>query len=138
MLDLLANKTWPNPNVKRLPDEYQTSQRTRLLALAEAVAEEEPLRRNDFNFLDDGVWELKINDLRVSFFDVDGEGGWVPKNGEKVPAWDGDRYELPDDFDKLIRVGHYFAKTGKRTAKTDIFRSIEVRKEDVAHDTRAA
>lgn len=137
LLDELETNVWPNPNVEIYPDEYQTTQRTRLLALVEAIAEGNDIRRGDFNYLHKGIWELKIQDLRVSFFDTDGEGGWTEKTGSKISAWDGDQWEFPE-LDELVRLGHCFAKTAPKTNETDLARSIEVREEDAFHDKSSA
>lgn len=134
LLDELEAGMWADPEAAELPDERQVRDSIRLLALAESLANEGDLPRGLYNRLEKGIWELKVGNIRVTFYDTDGEGGFVPKYGTQVPAWDGYRWELPDDFDDFIRLGHTFAKTGKTTTRGDLARSETVRAEDVNHD----
>lgn len=129
----LADNVWPDPEAEELPDEYQTSMRKRLMAALERLAETGELPRSMYNRLNDGIWEFKFATLRMSFFDTDGEGGWVPKLGTPSVIT-GPHWLLPDDFDEFIRLGHTFGKSSQRTNPADLQRCAEVREEDVAYD----
>lgn len=135
LLEELKEGMWADPQADVLPDEYQPRLRTRLLAHITELAKTGDLPPRAYNRLEDGVWEIKVEGIRLTFYDTDGAGGWVPKQGETVPTWDGrQRHELPDDFDQYVRLGHHFPKKGQKAARADIDRSIEVRTEDVSHD----
>lgn len=134
LLEQLDSKIWPAPGVTVFPDEYQVKMKSRFLAQVEHLAEYGDLE-NGYNRLQAGIWEFKVETLRVSFFDTPGDGSFTPKHGSVETQWDGKvRAVLPDDFDEYIRVGHYFPKTGQRTEQSDVDRSIEVRAEDLSHD----
>ncbi|KJL18829.1 hypothetical protein RL72_03301 [Microbacterium azadirachtae] len=135
LLDELESGMWADPGAESLPDEYQPKLRTRLLAHVKQLACEGELPPNAYNRLDDGIWELKVESIRATFYDTDGEGGWSPKHGQKVATWNGGyRWDLPDDFDEYIRLGHCFAKDGQKTRKEDLDASCAIRMEDVEHD----
>lgn len=134
LLDDLDEGVWADPQAVALPDEYQANVRRRLLVSIEALAMEGTLPRGAFNRLEEGIWELKVANLRLSFFDTDGNGGYTPKIGEAYTSWNGrTEYDLPE-FDEKLRLGHYFAKTAQRTSNEDLEACKTVRLEDVAHD----
>lgn len=136
--DLLAKLTegmWEDPEASELPDEYQVSLRRRLLAEIEMLADSGELPRGQSNSLGDGIWEFKVSNLRMSFFDTDGEGRFVPKLGTSFVAWNGrTEYELPDNFDDFLRLGHCFPKVSERTLKNDLEQANKLRSEDISHD----
>ncbi|MEV8338517.1 hypothetical protein [Leucobacter sp. NPDC077196] len=135
LLEQLDAKSWPAPGITVFPDEYQVKMKSRFLAQAEHLAEFGDLE-TPYNRLEEGIWEFKIETLRVSFFDTPGDGTFEPKFGTDHTQWDGKtKAILPEDFDEFIRVGHYFPKTGEWATQEDIDRSIEVRAEDLSHDT---
>lgn len=134
LLDELERGMWADPEAEELPDERQVRDSIRLVALAESLANEGDLPRGTYNRLEHGIWELKVGNIRVTFYDTDGQGGFVPKYGTEVPTWDGHRWELPDDFDEFIRLGHTFPKTGRRTTREDLDLSESARAEDIDHD----
>lgn len=138
LLDELEEGMWADPEADVLPDEYQPKLRRRVIAHLEQLAAEGDLPGNAYNRLNDGIWEIKVEGIRISFFDTDGEGHWSAKCGSTVDTWDGGRkHELPDDFDEYIRLGHTFPKAGQKTLQTDINECIQIRKEDVSHDERS-
>lgn len=107
--------------------------------LVEAVAWGEELPRRGHNYLHDGVWELKVDALRATFFDTDGAGGYTPKLGRE--SWEvgqGRRriYE-PDEMDDYVRLGHWFVKTGQKAGQEQLDAAFLVREEDLDHDRRA-
>lgn len=132
LLAQLETNMWPNPNVEEFPDEYQATQRARLLTLLELLGEGENLPPRSINYLRDGIWELVVNDLRVTFYGTDGEGNLDMKEPPPRGYWSNAVWE--GDYAPFIRVGHYFAKTGTKTDPADIQRAIEVRDEDLAND----
>ncbi len=134
LLDKLEEMVWPDPAATELPDEYQTSLRRRLIAHVEMLAEEGDLPRSAYNRLQDGIWELKVGNLRVSFYDTDGKGGFTAKDGESSPSWDGGTLHFLPEFDENIRLGHTFAKEGQQTKSEDIEACRLTREEDLAHD----
>ncbi|SDG88282.1 hypothetical protein SAMN04488590_2102 [Microbacterium sp. 77mftsu3.1] len=132
LLHLLGQNMWPNPNVEELPDEYQTNQRSRLIALLELLAEGEDLPPRSVNYLTDGIWELVVNDLRVTFYGTEGDGLLDLKEPPPRGFWTNASFE--GDYASRIRVGHFFAKTGQKTLESEIQTAIRIRDEDLAHD----
>lgn len=132
LLEMLEGQVWPNPNVTDLPDEYQATQRRRLLALLQMVADGEPLPANSVNYLRDGIWEFVVSDLRVTFYGTEGDGTVDMKTPAPRGFWT--NAEFDGDYAPIIRVGHYFAKTTQKTPEKDIQEAIRVRDEDLAHD----
>lgn len=85
------------------------------------------------NQLQDGIWELKYWDLRVSFYDTDGSGVYVPL----VDTESYSRFTTrpwPEDFLESLRLTTAFAKTGQKTDPAQIALAIDVREEDLEHD----
>lgn len=139
LLEELSSGNWPDPHAEELPDEHQVKLHRRLIAHAEQLANGEYLPPTAYNRLVEGIWELKVETVRLTFYDTDGEGHWTPKSGTSVATWDGrNRVELPEDFDEFLRLGHAFAKTSQRTLEADLQESMQVREEDVQHDARAS
>ncbi len=99
------------------------------------LAMEGRLPKYKFNKLDNGVWELKVGIFRLSFYDTDGKGGYLPKEGDPVLTWN-QKIEYRDlpEFDEFIRLGHAFNKRGNRTDPVDIKATKRVRTEDLKHD----
>lgn len=137
VLDELRSGMWADPEAEVLPDEYQPRLRTRLLAHVTQLAQDGELPPHAFNRLDDGIWELKVESIRMTFFDTDGAGNWTPKMGGRIETWDGHRWDLPEDFDEYIRLGHCFAKEGQKTPPEHIEASCTMREEDVYHDRKS-
>ena len=88
------------------------------------------------NQLRDGVWELKRFNIRITFFDTDGKGGYDPKiNFEGSGPW-GKGPELPE-FDEYVRLATSFIKPPdvRKTPPHEISLAKQVREEDTRHDT---
>ena len=136
LLDQLDEAMWPDPEVDQLPDERQTRHRSRLISLCEALADGDDLPAGSWNALPEGMLELKVDGIRVTFYDTDGHGNYSSAAPEYTDRWDGTRQPvLPiDDFQEHIRLGHCFPKTTQKTTMKDIQRSQQVREEDVSHD----
>lgn len=132
LLAELSARVWPDPKADRLPDEYQASMKKRFLAQVAHLADYGELE-GQYNYLTEGIWELKVASLRVSFFDTPGDGSFRPKYSVKSPAV-GSLPMPEEDFDEYIRVGHYFGKDGTKTPDADLKQSLKVRMEDLSHD----
>jgi hypothetical protein len=87
----------------------------------------------DWNRLRDGVWEIKRFNLRITFFDTDGEGTYDPKIGFDGSYW---RPPALPEFDEYIRLATAFVKppTVRTTPEREIVLARKVREEDVSHD----
>lgn len=132
---LLAEKQWRHAEADEYPDEIQASMYTRLRDLMRRLAGDEDLPPGSFNRLNEGIWELKVNNFRVTFYDTDGTGGFEPKLGRATFGWDQKRaWELPLDFDKFIRLGVCWEKDDDKARPEDVDRSLAFRIEDLAHD----
>jgi hypothetical protein len=131
----LGSGRWHDPQSEVEPDMRQVSLRDRLLALVEHLANGYDPPRNMFNYLDDGMWELKVTNARLTFYDTDGRGDSVTRQAEFADDWRGEpQARLPEDFGGIIRLGHSFAKVGQKTLRTDIDQAMRLREEDLAHD----
>lgn len=91
----------------------------------------QPVHRHSFNQLQNGIWELKHINLRISFYDTDGTGNYEP-------FIDRDSYKgtyasrpWPDGFDEYLRLTTAF---GKLSQDRHIVLAQEVREEDLEHD----
>src|SRR5690625_1457330 len=115
-------------------DESGARDYARLIAQIEYLAHEgEP--SHSFDYLTGGIWEFKIGDLRVTFYDTPGDGTFTPKTGIRNEGhWRQRRYEFPDEFDDYVRLGHRFTKVGQKTPKSDLDQAAKVREEDLKHD----
>jgi len=89
--------------------------------------------RKHYNQLWDGIWELKHEELRLSFFDTAGDGTYSPKIAES-DYW-GNAPRLPI-FDEFIRLGRGFPKprTMRWTPEAEIRFALRLREEDLEHD----
>lgn len=136
----LARGRWANdPDAPDLPSDAQLSDHDKFLAMCKHLATDGlPLYSRAVNDLESGIWEFKHGAKRMTFYDTDGEGGFVPKLRPQYRATS----DYPDDedfwwfpaFDEVIRLGHCFPKCGARTARQDVDSSVRIREEDVAHD----
>lgn len=146
-LQLMLTGMWPeDPEAiaEGLPSDTQIDRRAKLVAGMKYFARNGVPAWNQcrLNSLQDGVWEFKEGEKRISFFDTDGLGGYTPKKKFKVR----DEADYPDDddweipaFNEDLRLGHCFGKPwGQRlTEQSDIDETIRVRKEDLHHDRAA-
>ncbi|MGH3439749.1 MAG: hypothetical protein ACRDRN_25265 [Sciscionella sp.] len=97
----------------------------------------EPVYRDAVKALEDGIWEFRHGDKRLTFYDTDGKGGYTAK----LPIGDHADAEAPGSvywqipyFDKFIRLGHAFTKVSQKTLDLDLDEARKVREEDLAHD----
>ena len=136
LLDALAAGEWADPLATKLPDDRQVSLRRRLYALFESIAETgEFWPRDACRPLENGLWEFKVTNLRLTFYDTDGEGTWDNKIAETQFSWDGKKYwELPEDYDQFVRIGHHFPKTDDLASQSDLDEAFRLRDEDTNHD----
>jgi len=92
------------------------------------------------NHLDDGIWEFKHADRRLSFWDTPGDGTYVAK--EKV---DRRVSEGPENcpflwypkMDRVLRLGCAWPKEGRLAPPERIEEAKAIREEDCAHDRDA-
>lgn len=138
LLTELRSHRWPDPEADELPDAGQVGLYSRLLAAIEDVADGYDPPRGALNFLEDGIWEFRITNLRLTFYDTDGRGNGETHCPHPDSTWVIGRmeYELPDDFAStgLVRLGHNFAKQTQQTPQYDLELAADVRREDLAHD----
>lgn len=134
LLTQLEQGMWQDPLVEEYPDEYQPKMRSRVLAEIEHLADYgEPAR--DYDYLTEGIWEFKIGNLRVTFYDTPGDGTFTPRLGERNEGhWVRHRRQFPEDCDEFVRVGHCFVKTSQKTRQTDLGEAKRVREEDLKYD----
>ena len=109
-----------------------------LMDLIDAIAAGEQIPASRYNYLDDGMWELKPKGkLRATFYDTDGLGHYTPKRGDR--RWStGEGKErnfyVETEKDTCIRLGHWFVKSGRTTAQSDLDASFDLRDEDLTYD----
>lgn len=132
LMTQLENKRWPDG---RRSDDHQPNLRRRLLAIIQYLAENGEIdSRGSYNSLGNGLWELKVEDIRLTFYDTDDQGSWDPKLGESVSVMGRNVWILPEDFEVFIRLGLWFEKVDNRALPSDIDEAHQVRMEDIDHD----
>lgn len=137
LLGQLHTGYWPDPLAEELPDSWQPSLLLRLVDLIEKVTDGYDPDPGQYNYLRDGIWEFKVTNLRLTFYDTDGDGNAMTTNADVSHGWDGKRkYSLPAGFGRIVRLGHHFAKTTRQTAEDDLGQAGLVREEDLNHDRR--
>jgi hypothetical protein len=124
------------------PDSAQPNDMSRFMSRLSRFSQSGVLEfRKQINRLDDGIWEFKYRTKRISFFDTDGLGTAFerPVNSDPSQCSRGatDPFWQVPDFERIIRLGHCFPKTGERTTKRDLRETKRIRKEDLAHDRAA-
>lgn len=119
------------------PHDEQIEDYYRFLDLISELAEHGCFaRENDYNYLDQGVWELKVYTKRLSFFDTDGSGADNPKpkiTDITLADTDDETWRFPS-MDRLIRLGFAFPKLGDKTEPDFLREAVNTRKEDLARD----
>ena len=134
-LDELKKGMWEDPDGDTFPDKRQVSDRDRLLSLVKELADGYVLRRGSYNHLQDGMWELKVGPTRFTFYDTDGHGSSCTLLPDQFDDYRGKpRYEIPEEFGPIVRLGHVFSKSGEKAKKADIKMALQVREEDLSHD----
>lgn len=138
--EMTAGEWAEDPNFEAAPDDEQIRQSAKLRAGIEFFAEYGFPQASycNVNALNDGIWEFKLGSVRISFFDTDGLGGFVPKH-RVLDRRDAD---FPEDddywwiplFDDQLRLGHCFGKNSQKTEEDDLAETVRVREEDLQHD----
>ena len=130
----LESGTWATRDEALQEPDEQISWRSWFVAACEFLAETGwPPHGNPYNQLQDGIWELKHQVLRVPFYDTDGCGNSTPKI-------DYDSYSRfttrpwPEDFDEFLRLTTAFEKTTQKTDPREIQLALTIREEDLDHD----
>lgn len=136
-LDALKKGNWDQGTEPCSIDEQLDEYSKLLNAIKYWANEGEPAYKEGVKSLDDGVWEFRYADKRLTFYDTDGKGCYTAK----LPIRDYSEADAPDSkywqipyFDHLIRLGHAFNKMSQKTTKGDLATSRTVREEDLAHD----
>lgn len=136
-LDALKTSTWDRARTTDDLDEQIDDYHWFLNAIRHWANTGEPVYPNAAKALNDGVWEFRHGNKRLTFFDTDGEGGYTAKlpinRHENAEAPDSEYWPIPY-FDTLIRLGHAFTKISQKTLPQDLSESQKVREEDLAHD----
>lgn len=136
-LDALRDRTWERTETSEPLDEQIDDYHWFLNAIRHWANTGEPVYRDAVKALEDGVWEFRHGDKRLTFYDTDGSGGYVPKlpiqHHADAEAPDSEFWQIPY-FDRLIRLGHAFTEVSQKTLKHDLEESWKVREEDLEHD----
>ena len=107
------------------PDLAQTSFLTDLMMFIKDIANGYEPRNGALNYLTEGIWELKRETIRMTFFDTDGSGKFHTHSGQKF---------LDVEFFPILRLGHSFVKNSAKTSAEDIRLALQTRTEDVHYD----
>ncbi|MCH9734970.1 MAG: hypothetical protein K0U78_10510 [Actinomycetia bacterium] len=136
-LDALKAGKWDRTDDDLPADEQISDYHWFLNAIRHWANTGEPAYRDAVKHLDDGVWEFRHADKRLTFYDTDGKSGY----SAKLPIYDHAQAEAPESphwhipfFDPLIRLGHAFTKVSQKTPKKDLIEMKAVREEDLTHD----
>jgi hypothetical protein len=134
-LNRLQEQMWPMPDIP-LPDEAQARYLVKMLSDLEDISNGIDVDLASHNRLEDGIWELKRDVLRLTFYDTPGDGTYSPKHGCKAEEFDGKliRWLVSEDLDEHVRIGHAFTKVSPRTLRQDIDEATCIREEDLRHD----
>ncbi len=136
LLDELEGHIWCDPLADELPDAYQAKLYARLLAEIENLADGYDPSPQHLNYLDNGIWELKITNLRLTFYDTDGRGSPCTQHSDVEFELGRKVHCLPEQFGRagIIRLGHHFPKQSQKTTERDLQLSSTVRREDLSLD----
>lgn len=136
-LDALKKGTWDRHNESGHLDEQISDYHWFLNAIAHWANTGEPVYRGAVNALEDGVWEFRHGDKRLTFYDTDGTGVYTAKlpisSHAQSEAPGSEHWQIPY-FDQQIRLGHAFTKVSQKTLARDLHESRDTREEDLAHD----
>jgi hypothetical protein len=138
-LDLLAAGMWESdPDVDKLPDDEQVRDYSRLIDVMLHVAKHgEPRRSGDVQYLHHGIWEFKVFNKRLAFYDTDGVGGYTEKPRIRdiaaSPNPDTDHWWFPE-MDYTLRLANSWPKTGELADPLDIEEARLIREEDLRYD----
>lgn len=87
-----------------------------------------------YNVLEDGIWEFKPANIRITFYDTDGLGGHEPKRAERSIVTK--QVDWPSDLEEYLRLTTWFPKTTQKTPPGEIYKAKRVREEDLEHDRK--
>lgn len=136
-LDALKKGVWDQNEESEPLDEQISDYHWFLNAIRHWANSGEPVYRDAVKALEDGVWEFRHGDKRLTFFDTDGKGGYTAKlqirSHADAEAPDSEYWNIPY-FDHLIRIGHAFTKVSQKTLTRDLQESHKTREEDLVHD----
>ena len=136
-LGALKAGRWDRPDEALQPDEQISDYHWFLNEIRHWANTGEPTYRGAVKHLEDGVWEFRHADKRLTFYDTDGKGGYSAKlpiiNHAQAEAPNSLNWHIPF-FDPRIRLGHAFTKVGQKTPKKDLVEMKAAREEDLAHD----
>ncbi len=136
-LDALKKGVWDQNEESEPLDEQISDYHWFLNAIRHWANTGEPVYRDAVKALEDGVWEFRHGNKRLTFFDTDGKGGYTAKlqisSHADAEAPDSEYWNIPY-FDHLIRIGHAFTKVSQKTLIRDLRESHKTREEDLVHD----
>lgn len=136
ILEELREMRWENKRLPKYPDEAQFHAWHKLVGIIDAIAAGYEIEPHEFNYLRAGVWEIKFNNVRITFYDTDGHGGYSPKEAELAGYdWRGKPQWYFPDLDDIVRLGGYWEKLGQTAGEFNVRRAITFRSEDVQHDS---
>ena len=107
------------------PDNAQTLFLTDLMIFIKEIADGYQPRSGALNYLTEGVWELKRETVRITFYDTDGAGNFHGHQHKRF---------LEAQFYPILRLGHSFVKQSAKTSQEDIEQALLTRKEDIDYD----
>lgn len=107
------------------PDSAQPSFLTDLIVFIKEIADGYQPRAGALNYLTEGIWELKRETIRITFYDTDGSGNFHGHYNKKF---------LEAQFYPILRLGHSFVKHSAKTSQEDIQQALLTRKEDMDYD----
>jgi hypothetical protein len=136
-LDALKKGAWDRNEESDHLDEQISEYHWFINAIRHWANTGEPVYRDAVKALEDGIWEFRHGDKRLTFFDTDGKGGYTAKlqirSHAEAEAPNSEHWQIPY-FDRLIRIGHAFTKVSQKTLTRDLSESQETREEDLSHD----
>lgn len=124
MLKQLAQGMVKIPDIPP-PDLAQTAFLTDLMVFIKDIANGYEPRTGALNYLTEGMWELKRETIRMTFYDTDGFGKFHTRSNRNF---------LDVDFYPILRLGHSFVKNSAKTSAEDIRLALQTRTEDVQYD----
>lgn len=107
------------------PDAAQPSFLTDLMVFIKEIADGFQPRSGALNYLTEGIWELKRETIRITFYDTDGAGNFHGHQHKRF---------LETQFYPILRLGHSFVKQSAKTSQEDIHLALLTRKEDIDND----
>jgi hypothetical protein len=135
----LRDGAWEeDPAFTSVPSDEQVEDYAKFIhKMSFLAANGEPERKGDVNYLRDGVWEFKVADKRIAFYDTDGHGNWTPK-GKILDIRDSPDPSSPcwwfPEMDIHLRLLNAWPKVSQRAEPADMDAAVAIAREDVSHD----